>query len=791
MATGAGILLVTLGIGVTSSIFSVFSALFLRPLTFPESDRLVQLETVHPEGLAQWVSDRHYVHWRDNSTVFESLAAYMPPQLFNLQGDFEAETVRGTLVSGSFFETFGLEMTLGSGFTHQEPLMQPTEVVLGHGLWLKRFGGDPDALGRQIQLGGMSLTVVGLLSPRISPPFGLELWLPLAVDTFSDRGNLLRVTGRLQRGVRLESAQAEMDLVHQQGLELAGMQADLEGVSVRTFQEFRYGSRKPTMLLLLSASGFVLLLACTNVSNLQLSRMATRTREIAIRQTLGASTARLLRPLVVETLLLVSAGATLGTLVSLLINQWLVASAPAILASAPALEIDGRVLSFVVGVAILAAFLSAIFPAFQAARTGATGSLRERSGASPARATGRISRQVLVSAEIAVTLLAVLTATLLIKSYGLLGTVDPGFEPNNVIAMELAGSSSGDADALELQALTYELLPLLEALPGVSSVGASTSLPVESLTVLPYIDADRYVPGPSREGQAAAQYRGINTTYLETMGIPLLRGRRFTAGDRDGSPGVVLISESAATRHWPNEDPIGKRVSIFPDSIYAGQPRTVVGIVGDVSELALGESRRWDSLYVPLTQMPGPLGKQLLGQVFVVLKSDAEPLALVPAMKERIWSLNAAQPIRRVRSMDEVLRQSLKSEEFNTVAASGFAVLSLILGGVGIYGVFSFLAASRNQELAIRIALGSTRSQLMRLILRQGIWALAIGVSIGLSGAFAARRIAGSLLYGVTATDPSALLIVILVLVGMALSAMLLPAWKAAKVDPMLALRQE
>jgi len=582
-----------------------------------------------------------------------------------------------------------------------------------------------------------------------------------------------------------------MDLVHQQGLELAGMQADLEGVSVRTFQEFRYGSRKPTLLLLLSASGFVLLLACTNVSNLQLSRMATRTREIAIRQTLGASTARLLRPLVVETLLLVSAGATLGTLFSLLINRWLVASAPAILASAPALEIDGRVLSFVVGAAILAAFLSVIFPAFQAAGTGAGGSLRERSGALPARATGRISRQVLVVAEIAVTLLAVLTATLLIKSYGLLGTVDPGFEPNNVIAMELAGSSSGDPNPVDLQALIDELLPLLEALPGVNSVGASTSLPVESLTVLPYIDADRYVLGPGREGQAAAQYRGINTTYLETMGIPLLRGRRFTAGDRDGSPGVVLISESAATRHWPNEDPIGKRVSIFPDSIYAGEPRTVVGIVGDVSELALGESRRWDSLYVPLTQMPGPLGKQLLGQVFVVLKSDAEPLTLVPAMKERIWSLNAAQPIRRVRSMDEVLRQSLKSEEFNTVAASGFAVLSLILGGVGIYGVFSFLAASRNQELAIRIALGSTRSQLMRLILRQGIWALAIGVSIGLSGAFAARRVAGSLLYGVTATDPSALLIVILILVGMALSAMLLPAWKAAKVDPMLALRQE
>ena len=301
MATGAGILLVALGIGVTSSIFGVFSALFLRPLTFPEAGRLVQLETVHPDGLAQWVSDRHYVHWRDNSTAFESLTATMPPQLFNLRGDFETETVRGSTVASNFFETFGLEMTLGAGFEQEEPPIQPTEVVLSHGLWLRRFGGDPNALGRQIQLGGTSLTVVGILSPRISPPFGLELWLPLAVDAFSDRGNLLRVTGRLRRGVRHESAQAEMDLVHQQGLELAGMQADLEGVSVRTFQEFRYGSRKPTLLLLLSASGFVLLLACANVSNLQLSRMATRTREIAIRHSLGASTARLLRPLVVIT----------------------------------------------------------------------------------------------------------------------------------------------------------------------------------------------------------------------------------------------------------------------------------------------------------------------------------------------------------------------------------------------------------------------------------------------------------------------------------------------------------
>jgi predicted permease len=582
-----------------------------------------------------------------------------------------------------------------------------------------------------------------------------------------------------------------MQLIHGRGLELAGMPADLEAVSLRPFQEFRYGDRRTTLLLLLSASGFVFLLACTNVASLQLSRMATRTRDIAIRQTLGANTVRLLRPLLLETLLLASVGATLGLFLSVLLNRWLVASTPAILSSAPVLEIDVRVLGFVLGTTLLAAILTGVSPALQARRTSAGESLRAHSSAASAAATGRLSRGVLVASEVALTLIAVLTATLLIRSFGLLGTVDPGFNPANVIALELSSSGSGPAPQRDLKALSYELQPELEGLPGVRSVGATTSLPIESRAVLPYIDADRYVPGPSREGQAAAQFRGINPTYLETMGIPLLRGRGFTNADAEGSPGVVLINETAAKRHWRNEDPIGRRVSVFPDSVYAGPPLTVVGIVGDVSELALGESRRWDSLYVPLAQLNGPLARQVAEQVFVVVKSEVDPQSLVSPVRAQIWRHNAAQPIRRVTSMEEVMGHSLAPHEFRAVVTSGFALLALILAGVGIYAVGAFHAASRNRELAIRMALGSSPRQLVILILGQGFWPVVIGLFIGLCGAFAARRIADSLLYGVSVTDPAPVLAVVFVLVGTSLLSMLLPALRATRVDPMLALRRE
>ena len=289
MATGAGVLLLALGIGVTTSIFSIFSALFLRPLAFPESSRLLQVETVHEDGLREWVSDRDYEHWRDNSTIFESLTAYRPWDVFNVHGDLESESVRGSWVTRNYFETFGLELLFGLGFTQERPPPQPTEVVLSHGLWRRRFGADPAVLGRPLDLDGMRLTIVGVLSPRILPPFDLDVWLPLKVDASADRGTLLRVTGRLRGDVRIDNARQEMLSVHRRGLELAGRPADLEGVSLRTFQEFRYGDRRPTLLLLLSASGFVLLLTCANVANLQLSRMATRGRENAIRQALGAS----------------------------------------------------------------------------------------------------------------------------------------------------------------------------------------------------------------------------------------------------------------------------------------------------------------------------------------------------------------------------------------------------------------------------------------------------------------------------------------------------------------------
>ncbi len=788
VATGAGILLLALGIGINCSIFSVFSSLFLRPLDFPEPSRLVQLETVQNGRLGQYVSDRHYAQWRDNSTVFRSLAASTPPDLFSVQWDSETEWVSGSRVTNSFFETFGLELAAGPGFTLEEPPPgPPTEVVIGHELWLSRFAGDPTVLGHPLDLGGRSLTLVGVLSATTPPPFELEVLLPLAIDASVDRGYFGRVTGRLRDGVDLESALQELRLVHSRGLERAGLPADAEGVSLRPFQQFRFGGRKPTLLLLLSASGFLLLLACANVANLQLVRVAPRAREIAIRQALGASTRRALNPLLVETLLLAGAGAALGLMLTIGLNRWLVAVNPTILESAPLPVIDWRVLGFVLATTLLAAL--ATVPSLQAVKKESVDNLRQGTSTSAVGRRARLGRQLLVASEIALTVLAVLTATLLIRSYNLLEAVDPGFNPGNVFALELRRSGTEDAAALRLGTLTSDLLVQFDGLPGVTSVGATTSLPVQSTAVLPYIDTSRYVPGPAREGQVAAQFRGISPTYLETMQIPLLHGRGFVEADRDGSPPVALVSETAAQRHWPGEDPIGKRVDIFPDSIYEHPPRTVVGVVGDVSELGLGESRRWDSLYVPLDQMADPLGGHVLGAVFIVVKSDADSGTLIAAMRERVRALGANHPMRRVTSMNEVLRRSLAPQEFRAAVTSGFGALALILASVGIYGVLAFLASSRSREFAIRTALGSTPRRLTHLVLVQGTWPLAVGIAVGLSGAFAVRQVAARFLFGVTATDPASLLAVVLVVGGTTLIAMLVPAWRAATTDPTLALR--
>ena len=775
-----------MGIGINSSIFSVFSSLFLRPLDFPEPSRLVQLETVQNGRLGQYVSDRHYVHWRDNSTVFRSLAASTPPDVFSVQWDSETEWVSGSRVTNSFFETFGLELAAGPGFTLEEPPPgPPTEVVIGHGLWLSRFAGDPTVLGRPLDLDGRSLTLVSVLSAATPPPFELEVLLPLAIDASVDRGYFGRVTGRLRDGVDLESAWQELRLVHSRGLERAGLPTDAEGVSLRPFQQFRFGGRKPTLLLLLSASGFLLLLACANVANLQLVRVAPRAREIAIRKALGASTRRALKPLLVETLLLAGAGAALGLVLTIGLNRWLVAVNLAILKSAPLPVIDWRVLGFVLATTLLAAL--ATVPSLQAVKKESVDNLRQGTSTSAVGRGARLGRQILVASEIALTVLAVLTATLLIRSYNLLEAVDPGFDPGNVFALELRRSGTEDAAALSLETLTSELLVQFHGLPGVASVGATTSFPVQSRAVLPYVDTSRYVPGPAREGQVASQFRGISPTYLETMQIPLLHGRGFVEADRDGSPPVALVSETAAKRHWPGEDPIGKRIDIFPDSIYEHPPRTVVGVVGDVSELELGESRRWDSLYVPLDQIA--LGGRVLGAVFIVVKSDADSGTLVSAMRERMRALGVNHPIRRITSMNEVLRRSLAPQEFRAAVTSGFGALALILAGVGIYGVLAFLASSRSREFAIRTALGSTPRRLTHLVLAQGTWPLAVGIALGLSGAFAVRQVAARFLFGVTATDPASLLAVVLVVGGTTLIAMLVPAWRAATTDPTLALR--
>ena len=797
VAAVASVIVLALGIGATTSIFSIFNALLLRPLALLEVDRIVRLELIYPDGGSHpYVSEPHFVFWRRNSSVFESLAASSPGVTYNLTGQDAARSVRGSKVTKCFFATSGLELMLGNGFSGEDPGSALDEAVLSYDLWESEFGADPAVLGRRVTLDRRSFTIVGVASPRPSVPhLDSKLWTPLHVDESSrERANIFSVTGRLKAGVGLEQAQAEMNLVQAQLLGLAGAPEDAERVWVRSLQESLYGSQRPTLIMLLSIAGFILLLACANVTNLQLSRLASRNREIAIRAALGGSVYRTLRPLAFETILVTLAGGSLGVGLSVLGTYWLSRSSPDILASTPPLKIvDVRVLIFAFLIASLAAILGGLDPALQAKKVDLRNALTHRSAGSTAATKGSWIRHALVTSEITLTLLAVLTATLLLKSYVGLSEVDPGFDPTHVVTVELPLSKTDSGEPRNLDSLRYELFPKIEGLPGVASVGASTALPVESSDYLYYnVVDDDSLDGSLGDG-ALAQFRAISPKFFETLGIPLVRGRAFGASDGAEAPKVVIINETAARRRWANADPIGRQIKVFPGSQFGEPfPRTVVGVVGNVSELALAEAYDWESLYVPLAQLALPLARPIFDQpLLIVVKSETDPGPLMRLVSQTIRDYNPEQPIARARLMDEVIRDSMAPQEFRTTVTSGFAALALLLAIVGVYGVFSVLAGARRQEFAIRTALGAGPRQLVQQILGRGMLSVVAGIAFGLLGTFLAQGLLESFLYGVSATDPQSVVTVTLALLGVTLVAMLGPALRAANVDPTDALRHE
>jgi putative ABC transport system permease protein len=786
--TTVAVIALALGIGANSAIFSVVNTVLLRPLPYTDPDRLVMVwedDTKHgyPRDTP---AAANYIDWRDQNQVFEGMAA-IANLSFNLTGDGEPERIDGRRVSANLFSLLGVEPYLGRAFLPEED--QPgghRVVIMSHGLWQRRFGSDMKIIGKPLTLNGESFTVVGVMPPDFRfPSREDELWVPIAFSSkeAANRGrHYLEVVARTKPGVTLQQAQAEMNTIAARlQQQYPDRNTDL-GAAVVPLHEQVVGDIKPALLVLLGAVGFVLLVACANVANLLLARAAGRQKEIAVRVALGASRLRLLRQFLTESILLAALGGGVGLLLSLWGVNLLKAFIPESIAQARAITIDARVLGFTLLVSLLTGLIFGLAPAMQASKFNLNETLKEGGRDSAAGRRGNRIRGLLVIAEVAVSLILLIGAGLLINSFLRLRNVDPGFRADKLLTMRVVLPELKYPDQTRRSAFYTDLVRRIEALPGVRSAAVTNWIPLVRQGDSVGISIEgRPAPAPGKEPIVVT--RVISPHYFRTMGIQLLQGRQFDERDRADSAPVVVISETMARRFWPGEDPLGKRLT-------PGSPEspddwlTVIGVVKDVRQFELGADPK-PQMYLTYTQA------DFFAPRHLVVSTDVEPLGLAAAVRGTVWEIDKDQPVSNISTMEDVLSESIARQRFSMLLLGIFATVALVLAAVGIYGVMSYSVAQRTREIGIRMALGAQRSDVLKLAVGQGLKLVSIGVLIGLAGAFILTRVMSSLLFGVSATDPPTLITISLVLISVAVLASYIPARRATKVDPLVALRYE
>ncbi|MGH9490572.1 MAG: ABC transporter permease [Terriglobales bacterium] len=795
------ILTLGLGIGANTAMFTIVDAVLMRPLPYPHASRIVQVrKSYHGGGSQTSTSVPNYLDL-SHSPAFQSIAAYDPIATgFSLVGQGVPQRFAGLHVTSGFFRTLGVQPVLGRDFAPDEdqPGHAPVAIIT-HSLWEGEFGGRPDVIGRAETFNGVAYTVIGVLpgSFRFSPR--ADVFAPLDLQqatTYTDRqANVYEVIARLAPGVSLRQAEAQVTLLANRLSRQYAADRN-SGILLRPLREELSGPARPALLILLGAVGLVLLIACANVANLLLARAAGRRQELALRMALGAAPGRIARQLLTESLLLAFLGGAAGLLLAYWAVPALVALGPASLPQVTAIGISGPVLLFTVGLCIATGVIFGSAPAWQAARPDMNAVLKEGgTRASGGRGRRRL-RSALVVSEMAFALVLLTGAGLLITSWARLEAVPPGFRPSHVLTLRMALPPSQFANTVAVANFDRALLPRLDRLPGVRAAAISDDLPLEGMDAdLPFEVMGR--PAPARNNVPDGFYHVVAGRLFAALGMPLLRGRGFTAADTAGSPPVVIINQAAAERYWPHQNPIGQAIwigkPIMGPALTDPAPRTIVGVVGNVHENSLGNRHIRDALYIPAAQVPDALMALFVKLLppAVVVRTTGDPGALTAAVERQVWAVNPAVPLYQQQTLEQIVTQSAGPQRFSATLLGIFAALALVLAAVGIYGVMAYSVAQRQREIGVRMALGAGRSQVLRMVVGDGLRLALIGIAIGWGAGLALTRLLASLLFGVRSWDPAIFIATGVALVALAVLASLVPARRAAGVDPMLALRNE
>jgi predicted permease len=796
----AAVAALALGIGANTAIFSVVSAVLLKPVAIKDADRVVMFMNTSPQGSGPAASPAKFQHYRNQTAVVQDVSAFRT-SVVNLTGGSFPEQLRGANVSADFFQLLGAPVARGRTFSADEDRPNgPPVVVISGSLWQRRFNSDPDIVGKTISLGGDAFTIVGVLGAgfdvqELGPT--PEVWMPMQLDpNTSDQGHYFRAMGRIRPGVSLAQAKARLEASAAEfRAKFPNALNPENGFTVVPVREAFVSNVRPLLLVLAGAVSFVLLIACANVANLLLVRATSRRREIAIRSAIGAGRGRIVRQLLTESVVLSVAGGAIGLVLGIVGIRALLAintaGLPRVGQDGALVGLDWRVLAFTAAVSIGTGVLFGLIPALQGSRADLSVTLKESSARSGTGVRQNKTRSILVVSEVALAVILLVGSALLIRTSIALHHVDPGFDASNILTMRMSLTGPKYLESVGVERVVRDGVERLQAIPGVEVASATCCVPLEGGYGLPFIIVGRPLDGTAHGGGG---WLTISPGYFDVFRIPIKQGRAFTDRDTKGTPPVVIINEAMARQFWPKGNPLNDRLAIGRGVMreFADEPeRQIVGVVGNVRDGGLNNDPR-PTMYIPQGQVPDAANalNVKLTPIAWVVRTKVEPHSVSAAVQEQLRQATGL-PVSDIRTMDEVVSRSTSRDRFNMWLMTVFGASALLLAAIGIYGLMAYSVAQRTQEIGIRLALGAEASDVKNMVVMQGLKLTIAGIVIGLGCAFLLTRLLAALLFGVTARDPVVFGSVPLLLALVALVAVWIPARRASRVDPILALRYE